>query len=602
MTRKRGTEKAGEARRGDQRRLLKRLGGYLSQSRGAIACSFGLATCATLATLYIPRALGRGVDALVGPGRVDFEAIKVCALEILACAVIAAVGTYAATLLNARIAYGASRRIREDAFARLLKAPLKELDGRSRGEIASAIVSDADQLADGLSLGVAQFCTGIISIIGTLAFMLATDVRIAFVVIALTPASLLVARFIASRSFSLFKRRSELRALQTGFVSEAIEGRRSIKSFRLEERAAEEFDALDAELTDATLKATFISSLANPATRFVNGVVYAVVGLVGALATIRGLITVGSLVVFLSYAEQYAKPFNEISSVATEFQNALASAGRLFALIDLDAERDAAPSGRAGTDAPVLGRVEFENATFSYQADRRLIENFNFTATPGMNVAIVGPTGCGKTTLVNLLMRFYELNSGHVLLDGREASAYSLDEWRACFGMVLQDSWLKRGTIRENILMGAPETSEEEFERIARACRVDSFARLLPQGYDAIVSDDGDELSAGQRQLICAARVMARKTRILILDEATSSIDTRAEMKIQEAFNELMIGRTSFVVAHRLSTIRNADVILAMKDGRIVESGTHEELLARDGFYRRLYFSQFASVEESEES
>ena len=598
---KQGNAFVASERRGDQRALLRRLGGYLSESKALIASSFALATLATLATLYIPRALGRGVDALVGPGQVDFGSVKWCALRILASGLVAAISSFCATLLNARIAYGASRRIREDAFSSLTAAPLRELDGRSRGAVASAIVSDADQLADGLALGVAQFFTGIISIVGVLAFMLATDVRIALVVIALTPASLLVARVIASRSFSLFNRRSELRAQETGLVSETIEGRRSVKSFCLEERLSDSFERLDAELADATLKATFVSSLSNPATRFVNGVVYAAVGLVGALATISGLMTVGSLVVFLSYAEQYAKPFNEISSVATEFQNALASAGRLFKLIDLEPERDVAKTASSEVAAPILGRLEFESATFSYRPDQRLIENLNFTATPGMNVAIVGPTGCGKTTLVNLIMRFYELNSGRILLDGRDSREYSLDEWRAFFGMVLQESWLKRGTIRENILMGAPETSEEEFERIARACRVEAFARLLPKGYDTPVSDDGDELSQGQRQLICAARVMARKPRILILDEATSSIDTRAEMKIQEAFNELMIGRTSFVVAHRLSTIRNADVILAMKDGRIVESGSHEELLARGGFYRRLYYSQFANGGEPDE-
>ncbi len=572
-------------------RTLARVWRYARRYRALLFGSFALAAATTLTTLYIPRLVGSAVDLLVGPGEVDFPGIGRLVVKILACACAVAVGQFVMAALNNRLAYNTSRDARYDAFSQLGSTPLKYIDERAHGEVVSRIVADAEQFADGLLLGVAQLFTGAVAIVGVLVFMLSVNFKIAIVVVALTPTSFLVAGFISRRSFKLFRRQSELRGAETGYITEATQGVRVIRAFNRSEAAEAQFGTLDAQLESASRQAIFISSLTNPATRFVNSLVYMSVGLVGAFAVMSGAMTVGGLVVFLSYAEQYTKPFNEISSVATEFQNALACAERLFELIDAPTEAQEATSSRERKRA--LGRVEFKDVCFSYRPDRTLIEDFNLAVPPGARVAIVGPTGCGKTTLVNLLMRFYEVDSGAILLDGVDERSVPRAELRSHYGMVLQETWLKQGTIRDNILMGAPNVSPEEFERIAVACRVEPFVRRLPQGYDTLVTENGSEFSQGQRQLICIARVMARKPEVLILDEATSSIDTRAEQKIQAAFNELMTGRTSFVVAHRLSTIRAADVILAMKDGKIVEQGSHDELMARRGFYYDLYTSQF---------
>lgn len=577
--------------RREQFETLKRVWRYVRRYRLLLFASFALATATTLTTLYIPRLIGAAVDLLVGPEQVDFDGIGVIMTKVFVCACAVGVGQAIMAAINNRIAYNTSRDARNEAFAKLGALPLKYVDERAHGEIVSRIITDAEQFADGLLLGVAQLFTGVVTIVGVLVFMLSVNFKIAIVVVALTPASFLVAGVISRRSFWLFRRQTKLRGAETGFINETIQGLKVVRAFNREEASEERFNSLDEEFAAASLKATFISSLTNPATRFVNSLVYMSVGLVGAFSVVSGATTVGSLVVFLSYAEQYTKPFNEISSVATEFQNALACAERIFELIDEPPEEPDPVDAVAPEKAE--GRVEFDAVRFSYWEDRPLIEDFNLSVPHGARVAIVGPTGCGKTTLVNLLMRFYEVDSGQIRLDGIDERHMVRGALRSLYGMVLQDTWLKQGTIRENILMGASNVSDEEFHRIAVACRVEPFVRRLPKRYETIVSENGAEFSQGQRQLICIARVMARKPDVLILDEATSSIDTRAEQKIQEAFHELMTGRSSFVVAHRLSTIRSADIILAMRDGRIVERGSHEELMANRGFYYELYTSQF---------
>lgn len=580
-------------KRASQLATLRKVWRYIRGRRLLLALSVSCAVVSTLVAMYVPKLVGRGVDLIVGPGQVDFKGIGVVALEIVVCAVVVALAQLATTLCNNRVAFGVVRDIRRDAFQRVQELPLKYIDARQYGETTSRIVADADVFADGLLLGFSQLFTGIVAIGAVLGFMLSISVPITLVVVALTPASFVVAGFISKKTYSFFRKQSELRGELNGYVVETTQGAKVMQAFDRADASEAEFAKIDGELAAASLKATFYSSLTNPATRFVNSLVYAGVGVVGALAVVHGRLTVGQLVTFLSYADQYTKPFNEISSVATEFQNALACVERLFELVE-ETPQSPDPDDAAAPDA-FRGEVGFDDVSFSYLPDRPLIEGFSLKVEPGWHVAIVGPTGCGKTTLVNLLMRFYDVNAGAIRVDGLDSRNLTRRALREGFGMVLQETWLKSGTVRDNILMGKTDVDEETFRRAAEACHLDGFVGRLPDGYDTVVSENGEEFSQGQRQLICIARVMVRNPQLLILDEATSSIDTRTELKVQSAFDSLTTGRTSFVVAHRLSTIREADMILAMKDGAIVEQGTHEELLAKRGFYYELYMSQFPS-------
>ena len=572
------------------KRTFRYLRGYRLQLVGALVS----ATVATLATLYAPRVIGRAVDRMIGPGEVDFVGLRADCLALATCAFVAGVAQFVMTRLNNRVAFGVARDIRVDAFRRLQKLPLGYLDGKPYGETSSRIVTDADLFSDGLLTGFSQFFTGIVAIVGVLCFMASLSLPITFVVVALTPLSLVAAWFISKKSFVYFHRQSSLRGEETGYVMEATSGARTLQAFDRGEASSREFEEIDERLTRVSLLAVFFSSLTNPATRFVNSLVYAGVGVCGGLAVLHGTLSVGNLTTFLSYADQYTKPFNEISGVLTELQNSLACGARLFELID--AEEETPDAVDAASPELFVGGVEFDRVTFSYRPDRPLIENFSLKARPGAKIAIVGPTGCGKTTLVNLLMRFYDAQGGAIRLDGFETRRLTRASLRRGFGMVLQETWLRAGTVRENIAMDREDISDAELRQIARACHLDAFISRLPHGFDTRVTPNGGEFSQGERQLLCIARVMARRPDLLILDEATSSIDTRTELKIQDAFNRLMADRTSFVVAHRLSTIRSADVILAMKDGKIVEQGTHEELLAAKGFYYQLYMSQFPST------
>ena len=574
-----------------RRATLVKVWRLLRGRRATLCASLALATAATLATLYIPRLIGRAVDCLVGPGQVDFQGARAAGVTIVGFAVFAALAQFVMTLVNNRAAFGIARDLRQRAFRKIEELPLSYLDGRRSGDVSARVATDADVFTDGLLLGFSQFFTGIVAIVGVLVLMTTISVPITLVVATLTPLSFGVAGFISKKSYVFFKKQAEARGALAGYAEEASQGLRVSQAFGRGAAAEREFAALDESLSSASLKATFYSSLTNPATRFVNGVIYAIVGVLGALAVIDGRMTVGALVTFLAYAEQFAKPFNEISSVMTEFQNALACAARVFELIET-------PSQTPDPDDAVApgafeGRVRFDDVFFSYAPERPLIQGFSLDVAPGSLVAIVGPTGCGKTTLVNLLMRFYEVDGGAIYVDGIDSRKITRGALRRGFGMVLQETWLKSGTIRDNLLMGATDVSDDELRRVLKACHIDGFVRRLPAGLDTVVSQGGDEFSQGQRQLLCVARVMARSPSVLILDEATSSIDARTELMVQSAFNALMKGRTSFVVAHRLSTIRDADVILAMKDGAIVERGTHDELVAKRGFYYDLYTSQF---------
>lgn len=578
-----------------RRATLVKVWRLLRGRRATLSASLALATAATLATLYIPRLIGRAVDCLVGPGQVDFQGARAAGLAIVGFAVFAALAQLVMTLANNRAAFGIARDLRQQAFRKLEELPLSYLDGRRSGDVSARVATDADVFTDGLLLGFSQFFTGIVAIVGVLVLMTTISVPITLVVATLTPLSFGVAGFISKKSYVFFKKQAEARGALAGYAEESSQGLRVAQAFGRGAASEREFAALDESLSCASLKATFYSSLTNPATRFVNGVIYAIVGVLGALAVIDGRMTVGALVTFLAYAEQFAKPFNEISSVMTEFQNALACAARLFELIETPSQK---PDAADAVAPPTFeGRVRFDDVSFSYSPERPLIQGFNLDVAPGSLVAIVGPTGCGKTTLVNLLMRFYEVDVGAIYVDGIDSRQITRSALRRGFGMVLQETWLKSGTIRDNLLMGATDVSDDELRRVLKACHLDGFVRRLPAGLDTFVAQGGDEFSQGQRQLLCVARVMARNPNVLILDEATSSIDAVTEMRVQSAFNALMKGRTSFVVAHRLSTIRNADVILAMKDGAIVEQGTHAELLARRGFYYELYMSQFPSAQ-----
>ena len=570
---------------------LKRVLRGLEGQRHLVVLSFLFALISVAGTLYVPILVGRAIDVIVGPGQVDFQTLGKIGVQIAVTAGIVALCQWLMNIINNKITFRVTRDVRQQAFAHLQTLPLSYLDAHPSGEIVSRMISDTEQFADGLLLGFTQLFTGVLTIVGTLGFMLSLDWRITLVVVILTPLSLFAAKFIATRTYSMFKLQSKTLGEQTALVGEMLDGERVVQAFSHEEKAVSAFDEINGRLQKYTLRATFFSSLTNPVTRFVNSIVYACVALTGALVAVAGGITVGGLSVFLSYANQYAKPFNDISGVVTELQNAMACAGRVFELIDEPSEPADA------RDAKVLehadGRVALENVSFRYVPDRPLIEDLNVEVKPGERVAIVGPTGCGKTTLINLLMRFYDVNGGEIRISGEKVMDITRRSLRQNFGMVLQDTWIKTGTVRENIALGKPDASEDEIVAAAKACHADGFIRRLPDGYDTVITDGGGLLSQGQRQLLCIARVMLARSPMLILDEATSSIDTRTELKIQHAFAQMMKGRTSFIVAHRLSTIREADVILVMKDGHVIEQGKHEELLAQNGFYAKLYNSQF---------
>ncbi len=542
--------------------------------------------------LYIPILVGNAIDRIIEAGNVDFAVVKEHLLGVGICAMIAAVSQWLMTLINNRVTYQVSTNIRNQAFAHIQKLPLKYLDDHPHGDLVSRVVSDVDTFADGLLLGFSQLFTGLLTIVGTLVIMLTIHWKIALVVLLITPVSLLVANFIAKSTYSMFQVQTKTRGKQTALINEAIGQMKVIKAFGHETPIQEKFDEVNDDLEKASLKAIFFSSLTNPCTRFVNSLVYAGVGLVGALTAISGGITVGNLTSFLSYANQYTKPFNEISSVITELQNALACAGRVFEL--MEAQPQSPDPVAAKAPERVEGGVSIRNVNFSYVPEKPLIRNFNLDVRPGQRVAIVGPTGCGKTTFINLLMRFYDPQAGAILLDGVNTLEMERAALRRSVGMVLQETWLLSGTIRENIAMGKPDATQEEIIAAAKQAHAHSFIRRLPNGYDTVIGENGGSLSQGQKQLLCIARVMLCKPTMLFLDEATSSIDTRTEIKIQKAFNTLMQGRTSFIVAHRLSTIQEVDLILVMRDGQIIEQGTHVDLLQKDGFYAQLYKSQFA--------
>ena len=551
-----------------------------------------LATVNVVMTLYIPILVGTAIDCIVDAGHVDFARMSVHLRNVLICAVVAGAAQWLMSELNNRMTFRITRDIRNDAFVHIQKLPLSYLDAHPQGDIVSRVIADVDTFADGLLMGFTQLFTGVMTILGTLLFMVRIHWGIALVVVCITPLSLLVANFIAKRTYSMFRLQTVTRGEQTGLIDETIGNIKVVRAFGHEASSMEQFDEINGRLQKASLRAIFFSSLVNPSTRFVNSLVYAGVGLTGALLAMAGGISVGSLTTFLNYANQYTKPFNEISGVVTELQNALACAGRVFELIEAP-ERTPEPENPERPQT-VQGAVEIHDLKFSYVPEKPLIDNFNLSVKPGQRIAIVGPTGCGKTTFINLLMRFYDPQSGEILLDGVNTCHMRRDDLRHCVGMVLQDTWLKAGTIRENIAMGRPEATEEEIVEAAKQAHAHSFIRRLPQGYDTEISENGGNLSQGQKQLLCIARVMLCLPPMLFLDEATSSIDTRTEVKIQKAFDTMMQGRTSFIVAHRLSTIQGADRILVMKDGHIIEQGRHEELLQKQGFYAKLYESQFA--------
>ena len=574
-----------------QKGTLKKVLRYIRPYWPLVAFSILLAAVTVAASLYIPILTGNAVDLILGPGQVDFAGILRILIQICVIIAIAALAQWLMSLFNNRITYRVVRDIRNKAFDQLQKLPLKYLDGHPTGQIVSRVIADVDQFADGLLMGFTQLFTGVITILGTLGFMLTVSGTITAVVVVITPVSLLVAAFIAKRTYAMFRLQSQVRGEQTGFVEEMVGGQKVVQAFHHEAETMERFDQLNEELRRCSLRAIFFSSITNPSTRFVNSLVYTGVGIVGALLVISGGLTVGQLSCFLTYANQYTKPFNEISGVITELQNALACAGRVFELIEAKPQTPDAPGAAVLTQPQ--GHVEIQDVFFSYRKDQRLIEDFTLDVRPGQRVALVGPTGCGKTTLINLLMRFYDVNSGSIQVEGTDVRQITRKSLRQNYGMVLQDTWLKKGSIRENIAYGKPDATLEEVIEAAKAAHAHSFIRRLPQGYDTVIGEDGGAISQGQKQLLCIARVMLCLPPMLILDEATSSIDTRTEVRIQKAFQRMMEGRTSFIVAHRLSTIQDADVILVMKDGHIIEQGDHQSLLAKGGFYAELYNSQF---------
>ena len=559
-----------------------------------VVCSLIVAAVSVAAQLYIPILCGDAIDLMLGKGNVDFAGVGRIIVEVLVVAVVAAFAQWLLSVCNNRITFSVSRDLRNEALRKIQTLPLSYLDSHPSGDIVSRMVADVDTFADGLLMGFTQLFSGVLTILGTLLFMLSENVVITLVVVCITPLSLLVASFLAKRSYKYFQGQSSVRGEQTALVNEMIEGQKVVQAFGHEAESLDAFDEVNGRLQDVSLKAIFFSSMTNPATRFVNNIVYAGVGLVGALYAVRGGITIGQLSVFLNYANQYTKPFNEISGVVTELQNALACAARVFELLDAD---DQIPEAENAAVLQPDGHVQLEDVSFRYLPDRPLIEGLSLDVKPGQRIAIVGPTGCGKTTLINLLMRFYDVNGGSIKVSGTDIRDVTRASLRGSYGMVLQDTWLRAGTVRENIAYGKPDATLDEVVAAAKAAHADSFIRRLPDGYDTVIAEDGGNISQGQKQLLCIARVMLCLPPMLILDEATSSIDTRTEVRIQKAFVRMMQGRTSFIVAHRLSTIREADVILVMKDGHIVEQGNHDELLAAGGFYAKLYNSQFEGVE-----
>ncbi|MDA3784008.1 ABC transporter ATP-binding protein [Lactobacillus delbrueckii] len=575
---------------------MKQLLPIIGRYRLLLFISIILAAVSVIFQLYVPIIFGRAIDQIVGPGKVDFPAIGQDLVQILILVIVSAAATWLMGLINNKLTYRTVQDIREKAIRQLQLLPLSYLDQHPSGDIVSRIIADTDQLSDGLLLGFSQLFSGLITIVATLAFMLSQSVEITLLVLVLTPLSFIVARFIASRSYQMFRKQSQTRGEQTSLIEEMVSGVKVVKAFGYEKTASSRFAEINHRLQEYSQQATFYSSLTNPATRFINSLIYALVALAGAFAIMGGRLTVGGLSVLLNYSNQYMKPFNDISSVITELQNAAACAGRVFELINEEPEADPVDLNKADGDLPEVktGSVVFDHVNFSYQADKPLIRDFNLTAKPGMRVALVGPTGCGKTTTINLLMRFYDVDSGGIYLGGRNIKDMSRHALRKNFGMVLQDTWLEEGTVRDNLAYGKEDATDEEIIAAAKAAHSWGFIRRLPQGLDTPLS--ADSLSAGQKQLLCITRVMLLDPPMLILDESTSSIDTRTEMLIQAAFDKLMQGRTSFVVAHRLSTVVNADLILVMKDGQIIERDKHADLLARGGFYSQLYRSQFAKL------
>lgn len=565
---------------------------YMKRYIPLLVISLALSVVTVALTLYFPILTGRAIDLILGKGKVDFTAMTAILTRAAIIVVIAAAAQWLTNICNNRMTYNIVRDIRCDAFLNIEKMPLSYIDSHSHGDMVSRIIADVDTFSEGLLMGFTQLFTGIATIAGTLIFMLTIDVKISCIVVLITPLSLFVASFITKKTYSMFQLQTRTRGEQTSLIDEIVGNEKVVQAFNHEDEALEQFDEINDRLQKCSLRATFFSSLTNPCTRFVNSLVYAGVGIFGAMSALTGGITVGQLSCFLSYANQYTKPFNEISGVITELQNALACAARIFELIE---EKKEIPDA---SDAVTLdeadGRVDIEDVYFSYVPDKKLIEDFNLHVKPGQRVAIVGPTGCGKTTIINLLMRFYDVNSGTIKVSGHDIRKITRESLRDNYGMVLQETWLKKGTIRDNIIMGKPDATDEEIIAAAKASHAHSFIRRLPKGYDTEIGEDGGSLSQGQKQLLCITRVMLCLPPMLILDEATSSIDTRTEIKIQKAFLTMMQGRTSFIVAHRLSTIREADIILVMKDGKIIEQGNHESLLAADGFYANLYNSQFA--------
>lgn len=586
--RKTNSEKKQKSQAATLKEVICRLGRY----RIFLVFSILLATVSVALTLYIPKLTGHAVDYVIGKGKVNFPGVIQVMIQIGVCTLITALAQWLMNVCNNKMTYQMVQDIRNEAFDKIEQLPLKYIDGHPYGEVVSRVIADVDQFSDGLLMGFTQLFTGIATIIGTFCFMLSVNVSITFVVVLITPVSFFVANFIAKRTFRMFRLQSEIRGEQTGLIDEMIGNQKVVQAFGCGEDVTERFDEVNKRLQEASLRATFFSSITNPATRFVNSLVYTGVGITGAFAVVRGAMSVGQLSSFLSYANQYTKPFNEISGVVTEFQNAIACAQRVFTLIDEEPQIPEPEHAVHLTD--IDGNVKVEDVSFSYLPGQHLIEDFNLEVKPGQRIAIVGPTGCGKTTLINLLMRFYDVNAGSIKVEDIDIREMSRKSLRAGYGMVLQETWLKTGTIRENIAMGRPDATEEEIVEAAKASHIHNYIRRLPKGYDTWITEDGGGLSQGQKQLLCIARVMLCRPPMLILDEATSSIDTRTEIKIQQAFAKLMEGRTTFIVAHRLSTIREADVILVMKDGKIIEQGNHEVLMKKEGFYHHLYESQFS--------
>lgn len=586
--RKTNSEKKQKSQAATLKEVICRLGRY----RIFLVFSILLATVSVALTLYIPKLTGHAVDYVIGKGKVNFPGVIQVMIQIGVCTLITALAQWLMNVCNNKMTYQMVQDIRNEAFDKIEQLPLKYIDGHPYGEVVSRVIADVDQFSDGLLMGFTQLFTGIATIVGTFCFMLSVNVSITFVVVLITPVSFFVANFIAKRTFRMFRLQSEIRGEQTGLIDEMIGNQKVVQAFGRGEDVTERFDEVNKRLQEASLRATFFSSITNPATRFVNSLVYTGVGITGAFAVVRGAMSVGQLSSFLSYANQYTKPFNEISGVVTEFQNAIACAQRVFTLIDEEPQIPEPENAVHLTD--IDGNVKVENASFSYLPGQHLIEDFNLEVKPGQRIAIVGPTGCGKTTLINLLMRFYDVNAGSIKVEDIDIREMTRKSLRAGYGMVLQETWLKTGTIRENIAMGRPDATEEEIVEAAKASHIHNYIRRLPKGYDTWITEDGGGLSQGQKQLLCIARVMLCRPPMLILDEATSSIDTRTEIKIQQAFAKLMEGRTTFIVAHRLSTIREADVILVMKDGKIIEQGNHEVLMKKKGFYHHLYESQFS--------